>query len=43
MKKYFDKFLNFNKREFTFEEFEYITRMNNLADELANKGIDDIR
>ena len=41
--KLYAKFVEWNGREFSFEEFQYITEKNNRADELANMGIDDIR
>ena len=40
---HFEKFLNWNGADFSFDDFKYITQMNNLADALANKGIDSIR
>lgn len=36
----YEKFLQWNGSGFSFEDFQYVTKMNNLADELANKGID---
>ena len=39
----YEKFLGWNGAAFSFEEFQYITRMNNRADELANMGIAQIR
>ena len=41
--KLYDKFVEWNGNEFSFEEFRYITEKNNRADELANAGIDEIR
>ncbi len=38
----YDRFIEWNGRDFTMDDFLYITKMNNLADELANRGIDDI-
>ena len=39
--KLYDKFTEWNGSSFSYEDFEYITRMNNRADELANIGIDE--
>lgn len=39
----YEKFLVWNGKHFTMEDFLYITEMNNVADELANKGMDQIR
>ena len=39
----YEKFCSWNGTEFNFEDFKYITDMNNRADELANIGIDEIR
>ncbi len=36
----YEKFLEWNGADFTFEDFKYVTEMNNRADELANEGID---
>ncbi len=41
--KLYEKFVQWNGARFTYEDFIYITRMNNLVDGLANKGIDEIR
>lgn len=41
--KLYEKFLQWNGSKFTYEDFIYITQMNNLVDALANKGIDSIR
>lgn len=41
--KLYEKFCTWNGTEFSFDDFKYITDMNNLADELANIGIDEIR
>ncbi len=38
----YSKFVEWNGPSFTMEDFIYITEMNNLADELANKGIDSV-
>lgn len=39
----FKKFKIWNGDNFSFSDFEYITTMNNRADKLANKGIDEIK
>lgn len=39
----YEKFCTWNGAEFNFEDFKYITDMNNRADELANIGIVEIR
>lgn len=39
----YQKFVEWNGARFSFEDFKYVTEMNNLADELANKGIDALR
>lgn len=41
--KLYEKFVEWNGTRFSFEDFRYITEMNNRADELANVGIDEIR
>jgi ribonuclease HI len=41
--KLYAKFVEWNGSEFSFEDFQYVTKMNNRADELANVGIDEIR
>ena len=41
--KLYAKFADWNGARFSFEDFEYITRMNNRADELANEGIKKAR
>lgn len=41
--KLYQKFTEWNGLEFTFEDFMYVTKMNNRADELANIGIDELR
>ncbi len=43
LNKLYEKFCTWNGAEFTFDDFKYITGMNNRADELANKGIDELR
>lgn len=40
---HYEKFIQRNGNHFTLEDFKYITKMNNLADALANKGIDEVR
>lgn len=39
----YEKFLEWNGSHFTFEDFKYVTEMNNRADALANQGIDEAR
>ena len=39
----YEKFLGWNGAAFSFEEFQYVTKMNNRADELANMGIEQLR
>lgn len=39
----YKKFIEWNGSSFTMDDFIYVTEMNNLADELANKGIDSVR
>jgi ribonuclease HI len=41
--KLYAKFVEWNGSRFSYEDFIYITEMNNLVDGLANKGIDSIR
>ena len=41
--KLYTKFVEWNGARFSFEDFKYITKMNNRADELANMGIDEVR
>ena len=41
--KLYAKFVEWNGAKFSYEDFIYITEMNNLVDGLANKGIDSIR
>ena len=41
--KLYEKFCEWNGKQFSYEEFEYITEKNNRADELANIGIDELR
>ena len=39
----FAKFKDANGPAFSFDDFLYITKMNNRADQLANQGIDEVR
>lgn len=39
----YEKFLQWNGTGFSFDDFRYVTTMNNRADELANMGIDENR
>ena len=39
----FNDFKEFNGNSFTPDEFKYIVKMNNLADSLANKGIESVK
>lgn len=41
--KLYEKFVEWNGTQFGFEDFKYVTVMNNRADELANMGIDEVR
>ena len=41
--KLYEKFVEWNGSGFSFEDFQYVTKMNNRADELANIGIDEVR
>ena len=41
--KLYEKFVQWNGTRFSFEDFKYVTTMNNRADELANMGIDSVR
>ena len=41
--KLYTKFVEWNGARYSFEDFKYITEMNNRADELANMGIDEVR
>ena len=40
--KLYEKFVSWNGEGFSFADFQYITGMNNRADELANIGIDQV-
>ena len=39
----YEKFIEWNGSGFSYDDFLYVTRMNNRADELANIGIDELR
>ena len=39
----YEKFLEWNGADFSYEDFMYVTEKNNQADALANKGIDSLR
>lgn len=39
----YGKFVEWNGSKYSFEDFKYITEMNNRADELANVGIDEVK
>ncbi len=39
----YEKFVEWNGSGFSYDDFLYVTKMNNRADELANEGIDAIR
>lgn len=41
--KLYEKFLQWNGSSFSFEDFQYVTKMNNRADELANLGIEQVK
>ncbi|MGF6376359.1 ribonuclease HI [Clostridiales Family XIII bacterium PM5-7] len=41
--KLYEKFVSWNGERFGFDEFKYITEMNNRADALANLGINQIK
>lgn len=41
--KLYEKFVEWNGASFSFEDFKYVTEMNNRADELANIGIDEVK
>jgi len=43
VKELFQRFQEWNGSSFSFEDFKYITEMNNRADALANMGIDLVR
>ncbi len=39
----YNKFVEWNGNKFTFEDFKYVTDMNNRADGLCNKAMDELR
>lgn len=41
--KIYEKFVSWNGSRFSYDDFEYITAMNNRADELANMGIKQVK
>lgn len=41
--KLYAKFRSWNGDEFSYDDFIYVTKMNNRADELANVGVDEVR
>lgn len=41
--KLYEKFLEWNGSNFSFDDFKYVTEMNNRADELANIAMDELR
>lgn len=41
--KLYQKFLEWNTSKFSYEDFKYVTTMNNRADELCNIAMDEIR
>ena len=43
LQKEYSRFREWNGDRFSFNDFLYITRMNNRADKLANKGMDQYR
>ena len=43
MDAHYSKFKEMNGSGFSFDDFTYITRMNNRADALANQGIEEVR
>lgn len=43
MNRLYEKFLEWNGNRFSFEDFKYVTEMNNRADELANIAMDELR
>jgi hypothetical protein len=43
LKNTYSKFCEWNGGRFSFNDFIYITRMNNRADKLANEGMDQYR
>ena len=43
LEKLYQKFLQWNGSDFSYEDFLYVTEKNNRADKLANMGIDELR
>lgn len=43
IQQWFQKFKTWNGSHFTMDDYLYVTKMNILADQLANKGVDHIR
>ena len=41
--KLYEKFVEWNGKGFTFDDFRYVTERNNRADALANEGMDELR
>ena len=41
--KLYEKFVEWNGADFSYDDFIYVTEKNNRADELANMGIDELR
>lgn len=41
--KHYKKFQEWNGKHYTLDEFKYVVEMNNRADKLANKGVDQFR
>jgi len=41
--KLYEKFVEWNGAQFSYDDFTYVTEKNNRADELANIGIDELR
>ena len=39
----YQKFLEWNGSDYSFEDFQYVTEKNNRADELANIAMDELR
>lgn len=39
----YEKFVQWNGSGYSFDDFQYVTEKNNRADQLANRGIDEIR
>lgn len=43
LNQHYEKFLQWNGSQFSYEDFIYVTQMNILADSLANRGIDEVK